>query len=195
MTGPAGSVKLKVCLAGEAAVGKTSVIRRFVEDAFDDRHIVTMGAKVTKKEIHAKMPGSGEDIRTVLTIWDIVGHAGFKDFIKGSYFRGCQGILAVCDVTRPSTLTRLEGWRDAIWSTAGKIPIHILANKTDLEAETRLWEGEIEDFSADWGTSYRLTSAKTGVGVEEAFGELADLMLRAQFRQTPPDLVRRTRVY
>lgn len=175
-------------------MGKTSVIRRFVEDAFDDRHIVTMGAKVTKKEMQTKMPGSRERIRTILTVWDIVGHAGFKDFIKASYFRGCQGILAVCDVTRPRTLERLEGWRDAIWSTAGRIPAHILANKVDLEAETKLWEDDLDAFSQDWGTSYRFTSAKTSVGVEEAFRELTDLMLRAQFHTTSPNLSRPTPV-
>ncbi|MDX1534857.1 MAG: Rab family GTPase, partial [Thermoplasmata archaeon] len=165
MAGLAGSLKLKVCLAGESAVGKTSVIRRFVEDAFDDRHIVTMGAKVTKKEMHTRLPGSGEAVRTILTIWDIVGHAGFKDFIKGSFFRGSQGILAVCDVTRPMTLGRLEGWMEAIRSTAGEIPAYLLANKVDLEAKAQLWEEDIEAFGAERGIPHRFTSAKTGEGV------------------------------
>ncbi len=104
-------LKLKICLCGEEAVGKTSLIRRFVEDVFDDRHIATLGAKVTKKELQVKMPDSGDPMRAILGVWDILGHWGLGEFLRDSYFRGAQGLLAVCDVTRPLTLARLQGWR------------------------------------------------------------------------------------
>lgn len=179
------SVKLKICLAGEGAVGKTSLIRRFVEDVFDDRHIVTMGAKVTKKELRTNLPGSSTGVRAILTIWDIVGHGGFKDFVKASFFRGCQGILAVCDVTREITLARLDSWREAIQSTAGDIPAYVLANKVDLTNEMVLWEDDIETFVQGWKCPYLLTSAKTGRGVEQAFRGLTERMLDGQLRKAP----------
>ncbi len=175
-------MKLKVCLAGEAAVGKTSLIRRFVDDVFEDRHIATLGAKVTRKELQVRMPDSRERIHVILTIWDILGDAGFGDFLKDSYFRGSQGILAVCDVTRPLTLAHLEGWKRSIWNTAGRIPTYVLANKVDLVEKTRLWEDDTGAFCEGWGCPYLLTSAKTGIGVEEAFRRLTGLILEAELQ-------------
>lgn len=173
-------VKLKICLAGEAAVGKTSLIRRFVEDVFTDRHIATLGAKVTKRELTVGGRGSRRGIRAVLTIWDILGHRGFGDVMHSSFFRGSQGILAVCDVTRPTTLAQLEGWRNSVWETTGGVPAFVVANKVDLVEQTRLWEEDVQAFCEGWGSPYLLTSAKTGERVEEAFRGLASLILRAQ---------------
>ena len=85
-------LKLKICLTGEEAVGKTSLIRRFVEDVFDDRHIATLGAKVTKKELRVRMPDSGDRMRAILAIWDILGQWGSGRFLRDSYFRGAQGL-------------------------------------------------------------------------------------------------------
>ncbi len=176
-------LKLKICLCGEEAVGKTSLIRRFVEDVFDDRHIATLGAKVTKKEIQVKMPDSGDPMRAILGVWDILGQWGLAQFLRDSYFRGAQGLPAVCDVTRPLTLARLEGWRRAALKVAGQIPTYVVANKVDLVEDQKLGEDEIRAFCRRWGSPYLLTSAKTGVGVEEAFRRLTGQILRAQFRR------------
>ncbi len=176
-------LKLKVCLAGEEAVGKTSLIRRFLEDVFDDRHIVTFGeAKVTQRELQMKMPDSGDRMRAALGVWDILGQCGLAQFLKDPYFRGAQGLLVVCDVTRPLTLARLKGWRRAATKVAGQIPTYVVANKVDLVEDRQLREDEIRAFCRRWGSPYLLTSAKTGEGVEEAFRRLTGLFLRAQFR-------------
>ncbi|MFQ5911073.1 MAG: Rab family GTPase, partial [Thermoplasmata archaeon] len=163
--------------------GKTSLIRRFVEDVFDDRHVVTLGAKVTKKELDVKMPDSGDPMRAILGIWDILGQWGLAQFLKDSYFRGAQGLLAVCDVTRPLTLARLEGWRQAATKVAGQIPTYVVANKADLVEDQQFGEDKVRAFCTRWGSPYLLTSAKTGEGVEEAFRRLTGLILRAQFRK------------
>ena len=176
-------VKLKICLAGEMTVGKTSLIRRYVYDEFDDRYLSTLGAKVTKKEIQLEMPGSRRKGHVDLTIWDIMGYRGFREILKEAYFQGSQGILAVCDVTRPETLTELEDWRRAIEKVAGRIPVYVLANKVDLVEETRLTVSDLEAFCKEWDCPYLLTSAKTGENVEEAFEELTSLVLEAQLRR------------
>ncbi len=175
-------LKLKICLCGEEAVGKTSLIRRFVEDAFDDKHIATLGAKVTKKELQVKMPDSGDPMRAILGVWDILGHWGLGEFLRDSYFRGAQGLLAVCDVTRPLTLARLEGWKQAATKATGQIPTFVVANKVDLIEDQKLGEDKIRAFSRRSGSPYMLTSAKTGAGVEGAFRRLTGMILRAQFR-------------
>ncbi|MFQ5987125.1 MAG: Rab family GTPase [Thermoplasmata archaeon] len=173
-------IKLKVCLAGEVAVGKTSLIRRYVHDTFDDRYLATMGAKVTKRVLSLKMPGSKQQGHVDLTIWDIMGDKGVRDLLKEAYFRGSQGILAVCDVTRPETLPELQGWRKSVEKVAGKIPAYVLANKVDLVDEARLEESEVASFSQGWGSPYILTSAKTGENVKEAFAGLALMILESQ---------------
>ena len=176
-------LKLKICLCGEEAVGKTSLIRRFVEDAFDDRHIITLGAKVTKKELQVKMPDSGDPMRAILEVWDIRGQLGFARFLRDSYFRGVQGLLAVCDVTRPLTLVKLEGWRRAATMVAGQIPMFVVANKGDLIEDQQFGVDELRALCRRWGSPYLLTSAKTGEGVEAAFRRLTGTILRAQFRR------------
>src|SRR5437870_2058230 len=99
-------MKVKICLVGEGAVGKTCLIRRFIQDQFDDRYISTLGAKVSKKEIKVDGPNGGMDVD--MTIWDIMGEKGFRELLKEAYFHGAQGVLAVCDVTRKETLDDLE---------------------------------------------------------------------------------------
>lgn len=177
-------IKLKVCLSGESAVGKTSLIRRFVYDTFEDRYIATMGAKVTKKESRVELPGSGVQYHAVLSIWDIMGAKGLRELLREAYFHGTQGILAVCDLTRPETLADLESWRTSIEKViAGKVPVYVLANKVDLVGETRLSEADVQSFCRGWECPYLLTSAKTGENVEEAFRGLIRLILEAQLPQ------------
>ncbi len=78
-------LKAKVCLVGDLAVGKTSLIRRFVLDAFEDRYQTTLGAKVTKKVLQIFMPEEGVDARMDLTIWDIMGQPGFQELLREAY--------------------------------------------------------------------------------------------------------------
>ena len=177
------TAKLKICLAGEDAVGKTSLIRRFVYDIFEDRYGVTIGVKVTKKELHAKMPGSKKRGHVVLTIWDIMGAKGLRELLREAYFHGTQGILAVCDVTRPETLADLEEWRRSIEKVAGRVPAYVLANKVDLHEEKRLSKADLKTSCKAWACPYVFTSAKTGENVEEAFQRLTTLILEAQLKR------------
>ncbi len=177
-------VKLKVCLAGDAAVGKTSLVRRFVYDEFDDRYLATMGARVTKRVLSVTMPGSNQQGHVDLTIWDIMGDKEFRELLKQAYFRGSQGILAVCDVTRPETLVELKDWRRAIERVTGRIPVYVLANKVDLTEEVQLRGEDLKAFCEGWGgCPHLLTSAKTGENVKEAFAGLALSILEAQLRR------------
>src|SRR3972149_141545 len=174
-------MKMKVCLVGEAAVGKTSLIRRFVLDDFDDKYIQTPGTKVSKKEITAASPDGSGELKIDMTIWDIMGQKGFRELLKEAYFYGAKGILAVCDVTRRKTLDDLDDWIEGVYSVTGKIPIEFLANKLDMEGEKQIGEEEMVQAARAYDSSFHCTSAKSGVNVELAFQSLAERIAKERY--------------
>jgi len=167
-------MKVKICLVGEGAVGKTCLIRRFIQDQFDDRYISTLGAKVSKKEL--KVGGSNGGMDIDMTIWDIMGEKGFRELLKEAYFHGAQGVLAVCDVTRKETLADLEEWVGAVVKVTGNIPVEFLANKADLRDQMVFDEDDVRTAAESHGAPWMFTSAKTGENVEDAFAKLAQLI-------------------
>lgn len=170
-------VKLKLCLVGESAVGKTSLIRRYVYEEFDDKYITTMGAKVTKKEIRIEDSGNNGPLEIQLLIWDIVGDQSFRQLLKESYFFGSQGIIGICDLTRENTLSELHNWVDLVRCVTDTIPIIVLGNKNDLEGK-QVGIGDIKGFASDYeNTTFYLSSAKTGENVELAFKTLSKKIL------------------
>jgi small GTP-binding protein len=166
-------MKVKICLVGEGAVGKTCLIRRFIQDQFDDRYISTLGAKVSKKEIKVDGP-NGADID--MTIWDIMGEKGFRELLKEAYFHGAQGVLAVCDVTRKETLKDLDDWVAAVVKVTGHVPIEFLANKADLKDQMEVSDSDVRRAAEAYKAPFLFTSAKTGANVEEAFSQLAQMI-------------------
>ncbi len=181
-------MKVKVCLVGEAAVGKTSLIRRFVLDNFDDKYIQTLGTKVSKKELSAPSVDESGEMKIDMTIWDIMGQKGFRELLKEAYFYGAKGILAVCDATRKKTLEDLDDWIEGVYSVTGKIPIEFLANKVDLKDALEVNEDDLVQAAKAYDSSFHFTSAKTGVSVEEAFQALAERIARERSaRKVVPD--------
>jgi small GTP-binding protein len=175
-------MKVKICLVGEAAVGKTSLIRRFVLDDFDDKYIQTLGTKVSKREIRMRHPGDEGELRIDMTIWDIMGQKGFRELLKEAYFYGAKGIIAVCDVTRRATLDDLDDWIEGVYSVTGRIPIQFLANKIDLKDEAAFGEEELKQSARAYDSPYEFTSAKTGENVEAAFQSLAERVALERLR-------------
>src|SRR5438309_10282100 len=125
-------IKTKVCRIGEAAVGKTSLIRRFVQDEFDDRYITTLGAKVSKREMTFETRDRTK-IDMDMTVWDIMGEKGFRDLLKEAFFHGAKGVVAVCDLTRCWTLDNLDDWMDGVVDGVGEIRVGYEGNKIDLK--------------------------------------------------------------
>lgn len=177
--------KWKICLVGSSAVGKTSLIRRFVVDEFDDHYLTTLGTKVTKKTLPVTAPGYAEPVNAVLAIWDIMGQPSFVDLLKDAFFTGAQGVLAVADFTKRSTLTDLDFWVRKVSNVAGNVPVVIAVNKSDLILEAEYDLPEVRAFAAARGCEYFTTSAKTGENVEQAFQVLADVVARRMLVRAP----------
>lgn len=169
------NLKKKICLIGDAGVGKTSLIRKYVYDVFDDKYIATIGTKVTNKEIKFEKPDEDTVIYVKLMIWDILGQASFVS-VKKSAFRGASGGLLVCDVTDNETLKHINDWANAFLAVAGDVPLVLLANKCDLISDTFDLEA-LKTVASGLGIPYYLTSAKTGKNVEESFFVLAELLI------------------
>lgn len=175
-------LKVKVCLVGEKAVGKTSLIRRYVLNLFDDHYITTIGTKVSKKEVEI-VHATDRAVRVEMMIWDIMGHAGFRQLLGDAYFHGANGVLAVADLTRPATLDELGEWVSSVFDFVGPVPTVLAMNKADLVAPEHLGD-ETARAARAFGCPYLRTSAKTGVNIEEAFRRLALLVAERSLR--PP---------
>lgn len=167
-------MKAKVCLVGERAVGKTSLVRRFVMDEFDDRYIRTLGTKVSKKQLKVVREDMDREFEMNMTIWDIMGEKTFTDLLKEAFFTGATGVLAVCDLTRKDTLKELKGWVDGVYGIAGEVPIVVLGNKKDLRKRKVLTKKDLDRLSKKYKSTAYLTSAKTGENVEDVFQVLAE---------------------
>ncbi len=162
-------IRKKVCMLGAFAVGKTSLVARFVDRMYSDRYETTVGVRIRKKSLEV----AGRELSMVL--WDIHGEDDFQS-IKSSYLRGAGGVLLVADGTRAGTLDTALGLRQFAQDLIGEIPFLLLLNKTDLVAQWELDKGSLAKLE-EAGWRVRRTSAKEGEGVEEAFVELAALMV------------------
>jgi small GTP-binding protein len=169
------TMKIKICLVGDSSVGKTSLIRRYVHDEFDDRYISTLGAKVTKKEM--TINSEVGNIEITMTVWDIMGERDFTDLLKESFFMGAGGILAVCDLTRGETFEGLEDWIVAVRSVTGDVPMTFVGNKLDLKDDHAYGDEKLSDFAKNYHSSHFLTSAKTGDNVDQVFLDLVKRVL------------------
>lgn len=161
----------KICLLGDGAVGKTSLIRKFVFDSFDDKYIMTFGTKVSKKDV--SMIRAGQEFNMTFLIWDILGQR-VHNTIHSAYYQGASGAFIVCDTTRRETFDRLEEWIEVFRSVNKDAPIVLLGNKSDLADEMQFGDEELGQLAARHCMKYHLTSAKTGAHVEESFIELGN---------------------
>ncbi len=173
-------LKAKICLVGDPRVGKTSLIRRYVHDDFDDRYISTLGAKITKKEF--VLPSRDGEYKVNMTVWDIMGDRGLTDLLKNSYFDGAGGLLVVCDLTRTETFEGLSEWMITADSVIETPPMTFVGNKIDLKSEQAALDASpLSSFAGEYDSPYFLTSAKTGENVNAVFLDLANRVLKQTY--------------
>lgn len=152
-------------MLGGFAVGKTSLVRQFIESIYSDKYHTTVGVKIDKKLVKV-----GEQ-EVNLLLWDIQGEDGVQK-LRPSYLRGAAGYLLVIDGTRGSTLDTACAIQQSAQELLGLVPFIAVINKIDLADEWDLDEKAVEGLVQAGWTVYR-TSAKTGQHVENAFINLA----------------------
>ncbi|MEM7538456.1 MAG: Rab family GTPase [Chloroflexota bacterium] len=171
----------KVCLLGEFAVGKTSLVKRFVYDRFDDDYLSTIGVKVSRKTVTVFAPknnsaSSTQPIELTMMLWDLAGSEAFNQ-IRTSYTRGAAGAILVCDLTRAETLDSLQQYIKILLRTSPNAKLIIVANKDDLVDEHELTEEDIAQFAAKFNAPYFLSSAKVGDNVDQLFRVLGEKLV------------------
>jgi small GTP-binding protein len=156
----------KIVILGHFGVGKTSLIRRFVENSFSDKYKVTIGVHISKKAVTIK---ANQTISLIL--WDIEGTDDINAIREG-YLLGTHGVFFVFDVSRPSTFQNIAEDLDLTSKKTNKTPTLIIGNKMDLANKK-----DVEQLLAENKIPYDfLMSAKTGDNVDEAFLKIAELV-------------------
>lgn len=170
--------KRKIVLLGDGAVGKTSLVRRYVEQKFSDDYISTIGANFKKKVIDYE----DKDTTLKLMIGDLIGQQGFQKTQKAN-MKGSNGALLVCDLTRPETVESIDNyWTPLLEDVLGEVPPFVfLANKADLvdlkSQEMKDYRSEVLSLTEKYESKFFFTSAKTGKNVEQAFQDIGLLTL------------------
>ena len=159
----------KICMLGSFAVGKTSLVRRFVESIYSDVYQTTVGVKIDKKDMKV------DDAEVSLVLWDIYGEDDYQK-MRWTYLHGASGYLLVADGTRKATLEKAVQLEQRVREEVGIVPFVFVLNKCDLPQD---WEVDSEFEAQISGKNWNVlrSSAKTGEGVEEAFSLLARKML------------------
>jgi len=175
------NLKLKVCLLGDGAVGKTCLIRRFVENTFCEDYFLTLGTETSKKRIIIKKPELQKIFHITFVIWDIMGQISFRNLLHPDYLKGAKGVIVVGDLTRRETLEHLKDWIDSLDAEGRIIPSVFVANKSDLRDQSEFGVQELERVASIHNSQYFKTSAKTGENVENAFQALGENIIEDLF--------------
>ncbi len=175
----------KICLLGDFAVGKTSLVSRYVHNVFSDRYLTTVGVKIDTRVVelgqipskpHTQLssePPTATPLRSIkLVLWDLAGAANLSAPAR-AYIQGAHGFLAICDGTRRATLNTALALLSSAREQIGTRPAVLLVNKQDLYES---WEVDQDslDSARSRVTNVLATSAKTGANVDRAFRLLAE---------------------
>lgn len=162
-------IKKKICMVGSFGVGKTSLVKRFVESIFGERYLTTVGVKIDKKDVVV------DGRRVTLSIWDIAGEDDLAEF-RIANVRGASGYVLVADGCRRASLEKAVDLQERITASFGPLPFVLVVNKADLFTE---WEIQPDAIAALTGEGWQAieASAKTGDAVEQIFHTLAKDML------------------
>jgi len=165
------SHSFKVVLLGEGAVGKTSLVLRYVENKFNDKHLTTLQASFLNKKLNI----GGR--RVNLAIWDTAGQERFHA-LGPIYYRDSNGAILTYDITDEDSFQKVKNWVKELRKMLGNdIALCIAGNKIDMEKDRHVPVSEAEDYARSVGARHYHTSAKLNKGIEEMFLDLSKRMI------------------
>ncbi len=165
-------LRRKVCLLGAPGVGKTSLVRRFVEHSFDRDQQSSIAMQISKGTVDVG------DISLEMMLWDPEGSEAWGQYNR-SFISGASGLIFVVDATRPRTLDHLLEAQTKGRGFIGSRPAVLIVNKVDLGADAALTKAQV-DAARKLNWHIARASAKSGDQVDEAFTTLAELMVEVR---------------
>ncbi|MHA1733771.1 MAG: Rab family GTPase [Promethearchaeota archaeon] len=165
--------KFKVIIVGDAAVGKTSLIRHYCDGYFKDTYRSTIGVSFLKKTLN--LDHNGEH-KVTLQLWDVGGQALFSS-VRPNYYRGAHGALILFDVTNSQSLSHVFTWYQDLSKTINDIPMVMIGNKIDLDYNREKIEKQALTLSDRLNIELYYTSAKTGTHMNEVFAAITRNMI------------------
>ncbi len=166
---------LKICLLGEANVGKTSLVYRYVENIFKEDYMSTIGIQLSKKTITLKEYNK-KPLKVDLLLWDIGGQESFRA-MRQHFFHGANGAVLVFDWTMRNSFDKLTDWINEFKKVSRNSALLLIGNKKDLSNDYVISEKEALKFAEKYNMTFISTSAKTGDNVSKAFLELATALV------------------
>lgn len=161
--------KVKICMIGATAVGKTSLVNRYMHSIFEERYSTTIGVKIQARRVQR-----GERALD-LVLWDLSGEDEFQS-VQPAYVRGAAAYLLVIDSTRRETIDTAIALQSRLQRTLGEVPFVVVLNKIDIATAWDI-DSSVTAMLERRGWTLVRTSAKTGAGVEDAFNRLVDKIL------------------
>ncbi|XP_053623840.1 ras-related protein Rab-21 [Plodia interpunctella] len=187
-TAAGGTYNFKVVLLGEGCVGKTSLLLRYIEDKFNDKHLTTLQATFLNKKLNI----NGKRIN--LSIWDTAGQEKFHA-LGPIYYRNSNGAILVYDITDEDSFGKVKNWVKELKKMLGAdIVLFIAGNKIDLEHERTVSLEEAESYANMVGAKHFYTSAKLNQGVEDLFLDLTQEMVERSENNSQSEGNRSSRV-
>ena len=160
---------IRITMLGDSAVGKTSLISKFLNQNFDENYLTTIGKDKLEKKVVME---DGNEIK--LIIWDTAGQERFHS-IATSTIKGSHGIILTFDLTKRSSFNSLESWLNDIKENSNEVPVVIFGNKCDLFENYEVENEEAKKFAKEHNLQYFETSAKQNVNVQEGFNSIAEI--------------------
>ncbi len=166
------NIIFKILTLGEGGVGKTAILKRYVENKFEKHHLATIGIDYQSKTIKIK----NKEIK--LKIWDTAGQERYKN-IASQLYKGADGIMLVYDITDDYSFSKITDWMEQINNNLSKndIGIVLIGNKSDIE-DRMIDKEKGEEKAKEYGIEFYETSALNGNGINEAFEGLAKQILK-----------------
>jgi len=161
----------KICMLGSFAVGKTSLVRRYVDSIFSENYVTTIGVKIDKKVV------SAHDKDLAFILWDVYGEDNHQSVLP-SYLRGMAAYILVIDPSRPATFDSAKNLHSLVLETLGPKPFVLVLNKSDLKSEWEINDAILSELSSAALATVE-TSAKTDSGVDDVFQSIAISFVQA----------------
>nr|XP_058972215.1 ras-related protein Rab-10-like [Pocillopora verrucosa] len=177
----------KLILVGDSGVGKTDILFRFSDDAFNTTFQTTIGIEFMMKTIELQ----GKKIK--LQIWDTAGQERFHT-ITSAYYRGAMGVMLVYDITQEKTFDNIPKWLRDIEENAPDVEMMILGNKCHMDDRRVVTKERGEQIAREHGIRFFEISAETNVNIEQAFYTLAEDILKKQLTKDNEETSQNIRV-